>query len=148
MPALPSSLRDGFKLLLSTGKGEGEGTRRPRAVSGPDSGPGSATTASSPLPVYNYPVAVRPTASLALTLEGAPGNPNIPLKTQSAQGGTAGAGWGVRGSGVEGWIAATTGTQGCGIEGDGGEGIAEEVGTEDSDSGVLSGQASGRTEVD
>lgn len=43
---------------------------------------------------------------------------------------------------------ATTGTQGCGIEGDGGEGIAEEVGTEDSDSGVLSGQASGRTEVD
>lgn len=97
MPALPSSLRDGFKLLLSAGKGEGEGTRRPRAVSGPDSGPGSATTASSPLPVYNYPVAVRPTASLALTLEGAPGNPNIPLKTQSAQGGTAGAGWGTAG---------------------------------------------------
>lgn len=40
---------------------------------------------------------------------------------------------------------AKTGTQGCGTEGNG-EGTAEEVGTEDS--GVLSGQASGRTEVD
>lgn len=95
----------------------------------------------------DYPAAVN--SKLCAHFEGGTteylGNPNITLKTQE---------WNkepaqeqlpqlVGGRGVG--CRATTGTQGCGIEGDG-EGTAEEAGTEGS--GVLSGQASGRTEVD
>lgn len=97
----------------------------------------------------NYPAAVNPTASFALTLKVALRAPRKPKHytedSRVEQGACVGAAATDGGGGGGGGGRAKTGTQGCGTEGNG-EGTAEEVGTEDS--GVLSGQASGRTEVD
>lgn len=141
MPALPSSLRDGFKLIRSAGKGEGEGRGGQGHWTRLWTHDGTAMTASLLLLYANYPAAANPTTSFALTLKVALRAPRKPRHYSE----DSSLCWSSCHRLGGGGCSAKTGTQGCGTEGDG-EGTAEEVGTEDS--GVLSGQTSGRTEVD
>lgn len=69
MPALPSSLRDGFKLIRSAGKGEGEGRGGQGHWSRLWTHDGAAMAASLLFLYANYPAAVNATASFALALK-------------------------------------------------------------------------------
>lgn len=69
MPALPSSLRDGSKLIRSAGKGEGEGRGGQGHWTRLWTHDGTAMTASLLLLYANYPAAVNSTTSFALTLK-------------------------------------------------------------------------------